>query len=101
MKVIHRGHKISVERQRCLGGWTMLFWSVFREADGYECASGFSDSSDTVREMVTTLRERVDAELAEDDPWMERAESGECNEPDPDADASWEVGFETPDRENP
>lgn len=72
MKVKHRGHTIEVEREKAMGGWSMLFWSIFRDSDGLECDSGFSDSDETVRELAGQLRERVDAELATEDPWLER-----------------------------
>ena len=75
MKASYRGHEINVVRERCLGGWTQIYFSIFREADGYECTSGFSDSEDTVRTWVDMLKRRVDNELAEDDPWCESEDS--------------------------
>lgn len=75
MKAIYRGHEIEVVRERCLGGWPMLYVSIFRIADGYECESFCEDSGETVRDMVGHMKKRIDAELRENDPWMERAES--------------------------
>jgi hypothetical protein len=71
MKLIYKGHEITVTRERSMAGYSMLYYSVFRESDGYECDSGFSDSDDTVKDFVDMMKERVDAELAEDDPWGE------------------------------
>lgn len=76
MKVAHRGHEIDVHRGKSMVGDRLLFWSIFRASDGYECACGFEDSAETVRAKVQQLRERVDAELAEADPWEEAASKG-------------------------
>lgn len=72
MKVVHRGHEIDVRRERCMAGYSLLYFSIFRQSDRFECTSGHQDSGETVRDLVKQLRERVDAELAEADPWMER-----------------------------
>ena len=73
MHRVYRGHAIDVRRERSLGGDVLLYFSVFREADGYECASGFTTGSDTERDYVRYMRERIDAEMASDDPWGEKA----------------------------
>lgn len=58
MKTTYRGCKIEVTRDKCLGGWDLLFFNVF---DGnYEVTSGFSESCDTVRELIKGLKEVVD-----------------------------------------
>lgn len=71
VKASYRGHEISVTRERCLAGYPILYYSIVRESDGYECMSGLEDSSETVRDKVRQLRERIDNELIEDDPWCE------------------------------
>lgn len=71
MKVSYRGFEIDAHRERSLGGDVLLYWSIFRKSDLYECDSGFSTGSDTVRTWVKMLKERVDAELVEADPWGE------------------------------
>lgn len=48
----------------------MLFFHITRISDGCECLSGFEDSAETVREKVRQLKERIDNELVEKDPWM-------------------------------
>jgi hypothetical protein len=72
MKATHRGYEISVTREKCLGGWSLLYYSIFRIEDGYEALSSFEDSGHTVREVVGHMKQRIDNELAEDDPWLER-----------------------------
>lgn len=69
MKVLYRGHEIEVKREKCMGGWSLLYYNIFRTSDGYECASGFTEDSSPVRTYVGYMKERVDAELAEQDPW--------------------------------
>ena len=71
MKVSHRGYEIEAHRARCMAGYPLLYWSIFRQSDGFEAASGYEDSAEKVRDMVKLLRKRVDNELAEDDPWLE------------------------------
>jgi hypothetical protein len=73
--VSYRGHTIDVKRDRAMGGWQSIYYSIFRESDSYECTSGFSAEDRTpVRDFVKHMKERVDAELAESDPWMENAD---------------------------
>jgi hypothetical protein len=74
MKAHHRGYEINVTREKCLGGWSMLYYSILRESDGWVVVESFEDSGHTVRELVRYMKERIDAELAEDDPWMEQTE---------------------------
>ena len=58
MKTVYRGCEIEVTRDKCLDGWDVLFYSVFD--DGFEVTSGFSESSDTVREFIKDLKHVVD-----------------------------------------
>lgn len=74
MKVSYRGYEISVMREVCMGGWPMLYYSIYRISDGYECTSGFTEDTSTVRTYIGYMKKRVDAEIAEADPWDEKAE---------------------------
>jgi hypothetical protein len=58
MKVTYRGCEIEVTREKCLGGWDVVYFSVFD--DGFEVTSGFSESSDTVREFIKDMKKIVD-----------------------------------------
>lgn len=80
MKRNYRGHEITVTRERSMAGYSLLYYSVFRVADGYECMSRFEDSNERVSDMVGILKERVDAELASDDPWGEKEAEREFDE---------------------
>ena len=69
MKVIYRGHEVDIKRERCLGGWSMLYTSVFRLSDGLECIGMCEDTNDTMRYQLSWIKERIDEELAKDNPW--------------------------------
>ena len=56
MKVNYRGFEIEVYREKALGGWKQLFWSIFRVSDGWEFDSGFSCGDDTVRDFIKILK---------------------------------------------
>jgi len=74
MKVVYRGHEIEVKREKCLGGWSELYTSVFRLSDGLECVCDVEDSGEKVVDQVRYMKERIDEELASDNPWGEEAE---------------------------
>jgi hypothetical protein len=57
-----------------MAGYDLLYFSVFRESDGYECVNSFSDGTDTVHDYIGYMKTRIDSELREDDPW------GECGD---------------------
>ena len=69
MKISYRGHEINVYREKCMAGYKLLYYSIFRESDGFECTSGYSDCDDTVRDMIKMFKQRVDEELKEKKPW--------------------------------
>ncbi len=65
MKSFYRGVEIEASREQCLGGWTEVYWSAYRERDGYELACGFGGG--TVREMYKEMKELVDSFIDEYD----------------------------------
>lgn len=77
MKTTYRDHEIKVTREKCLGGWDILYFSIFRIADLYECLSGFEDSEDNIEDKIQQLKNRIDDELLEKDPWCELEGGGE------------------------
>lgn len=75
MKVTYKGHEIDVHRARAMGGWMSIYYSIFRKSDLFECTSGFSAGDNTpIPDFVKMMKERVDSELAEADPWGEKEE---------------------------
>ena len=69
MKVKYKGYEIDVYREKCMGGWGLLYFSVFT-LDGRECLTSFEDSAETVRDKIGQLKERIDEELESDDPFQ-------------------------------
>jgi hypothetical protein len=77
MKTVYRGHEIEVRREECLGGWPMLYYSIYRQSDGYCCLEFPEDSDETVRDAIKHMKARVDAELEDTvDPWNEKGTYG-------------------------
>jgi len=71
MKVTYRGHTLEAQREKCLGGWPILYYSVFRDSDGLECINDFEDSAEKVRDKIKQLKECVDEALTQKIPWEE------------------------------
>ena len=69
MKVVYRGHEIEVTREKCLCGWSELYTSVFRLYDGLECVCAVEDSAEKIVDQVRYMKERIDEELASENPW--------------------------------
>jgi hypothetical protein len=75
LREVHRDHEILLSREECQGGWELLYYSIFRQSDGYECDSGFTEDESDLPTYMGYMRDRIDAELAEDDPWGELSSS--------------------------
>ncbi len=60
MKTIYKGHKIDCHREKALGGWDNLYYSIFRLSDMYEVTSGFTTGSDKVKDYIKYMKEFVD-----------------------------------------
>lgn len=58
MKGTYKGCEIEVTKEKCLGGWDMLFYSIFD--DGFEVTSGFSEGEDTIKDYYNSLKNIVD-----------------------------------------
>ena len=71
MKIKYKGYEVEAKREKSLGGGVLLYFNIFRKSDGYECLSSFEDSTETVRYKIKELKECIDHEHAEDDPWGE------------------------------
>lgn len=65
MKLVYKGFNIDVTREKCLAGYALVYYSVFRKSDGYEVTSGYSDTSDTVRDFIGFMKTRVDVFIAD------------------------------------
>jgi hypothetical protein len=54
----YKGCDIEATLDKCLGGWEMIFYSIFD--DGFEVTSGFSETTDKVRDFYNGLKNIVD-----------------------------------------
>ena len=61
----HRGHRISVTRERSLGGPFLLYISIIRLDDCFIVEETPYDGAETINEMLTIMKNRVDREIAE------------------------------------
>ena len=69
----HKGHRIKVGLDPI---FEILQYSIVRTADGYVCLGGAEDSDETVSGKIRHLKQRIDGELLEADPWGEAETSG-------------------------
>lgn len=60
MLVEYKGFDLEVTREKCLGGWNMLYYSIFRKSDLWELASGFWDTKDSIKEGIKSCKSIVE-----------------------------------------
>ena len=60
MRVEYKGFEINVTKEKCLGGWEMLYFNVYRISDGLCVEDSFTEGEETVRGMVGYMKDRVD-----------------------------------------
>ncbi len=58
MRVNYKDFELNVRREKCLGGWSLLYYEIYQ--DGAEWISGFEDSEETVRDKIKQLKLDVD-----------------------------------------
>lgn len=56
----YRGFTIDVWRDECLGGWSMIYYSIVRDKDGWELDCGFYDSEDPLMEFAEDCKHSID-----------------------------------------
>lgn len=71
MKVDYRGFEIDVCREQSLAGYSMLYFTVMRESDGWFLIDSFSESDDTPEDMVEGFKKSVDDYLENPEDWDE------------------------------
>jgi len=60
MKTSYKGYEIRVVRERCLAGYSLIYYDVFRDVDGLHVIGDFTESEDTIRTITKDLKQRVD-----------------------------------------
>lgn len=73
MKVNYRGFEIDAHREKCMAGYPLLYFYVMRKSDGFFVEDAFTEGSDTVRDYIGYMKDRVDGFIA--DPKEEVLES--------------------------
>lgn len=68
LKATYKGYELEVSKEKCMGGWSMVYFNIYAP-DGYECVADFTEDNSPLRTHMKWLKERVDEELASDDPW--------------------------------
>lgn len=56
----YKGFELEAYREESLAGIDLLYYSIFRESDGWEMESNFSYGDETPLAMVNYLRAHVD-----------------------------------------
>jgi hypothetical protein len=64
MKINYRGFELDARREKCMGGWDLLYYSIFRISDGYEVTSSFTYGSDKIRDFIKEMKVYVDDFIA-------------------------------------
>lgn len=60
MKIVHNGHEITVERQPCMAGYELVYYTVVRLSDGLYRADSFTEEKVTVRDMIKRIKGMAD-----------------------------------------
>jgi len=60
VKISYKNYKISVDRGKSLGGLDNIYYSVYREKDGYCMEENFTSGDEKIKEMVKCLKGEVD-----------------------------------------
>jgi hypothetical protein len=55
MKVNYKGFKLEATREKSLGGWSTLYYTVYTPT-GFELVSNFEDSEETVKDKIQQLK---------------------------------------------
>jgi hypothetical protein len=59
MKVTYKGFEITVEREKCMAGYDLLYYHIMTPDEEF-IIDTFEDSAETVREKIKQLKETVD-----------------------------------------
>ena len=56
----YKGFEINVNREKCLAGYDLIYYSIYRLSDGLEVTSGFDDNYVTVRNVLQDMKDFID-----------------------------------------
>lgn len=56
----YRDFEIDVRREKALGGWCCLYYTVTNDSEGITIADSFSESEDTLKDFIEDMKNLVD-----------------------------------------
>lgn len=74
MKVNYKGFEITAEREKSLGGWDNLYYTVMRISDGWFMHDSFTEDSSKIRDFIGYLKENVDSYYENPSEWEDEEE---------------------------
>lgn len=60
MKIKYKDFQIEATRERALGGWDNIYYSIMRISDGWFLEDNFSTGEDDLKDFVNDLKNVVD-----------------------------------------
>lgn len=58
MKIMYKDFELEVKREDCMAGYPLTYYTIYE--DGYEHVCSFTESTDTIRDIIKDLKEWVD-----------------------------------------
>ncbi|PPB12962.1 hypothetical protein ACLMAB_06040 [Brevibacillus laterosporus] len=71
MKVKYKEFALEASREKSLGGWSALYYTIYTPT-GYELVSSFEDSDEKVKDKIEQLKEIVDDYLVNPQNYVEK-----------------------------
>ncbi|MGV6935910.1 hypothetical protein ACWA2B_10385 [Paenibacillus sp. CMM36] len=59
MKVNYKGFKLEATREKSLGGWNTLYYTIYTPT-GFELISSFEDSEEIIKDKIQQLKDIVE-----------------------------------------
>lgn len=64
-EILYRGHRITAWREKCMAGYSLLYYTIVRNSDLFIVVDSFTEEDCSPARYVNMLTERVDAEIEE------------------------------------
>lgn len=69
MKINYRGFEIEAKREKALGGWALLYYTVMRINDGWYMQDSFTTGEDKIKDFIGYLKKNVDDYYENPEDW--------------------------------
>ncbi len=60
MKIVYRGFELEAKRDKCLAGYSLLYYTAYRIKDGWGLVDSFGEIADSIRKVIASLKKHVD-----------------------------------------